>query len=146
MTQPHFGTVFQTKLRSFRLSNHGQETDITAILVSTAQDAQAGNSINNPNRATILRAGLVLGKITATGKYKEYNNASGDGSEVAAAILMQDVDMLIPGTATPQDTGAVIATIGEFDQNQLIYLTGSSGLTGMQADFLAAGSHIVLRA
>lgn len=36
---------------------------------------------------TTLPAGLVLGRITATGKYVPYNDAAIDGSEVAAAVL-----------------------------------------------------------
>lgn len=36
---------------------------------------------------TILRPGLVLGKVTSGGKYKEYLPTATDGTEVAAAIL-----------------------------------------------------------
>lgn len=39
-----------------------------------------------------LVAGTVLGKITASGKYKAYSNAAADGSEVAAGILFDNVD------------------------------------------------------
>lgn len=39
-----------------------------------------------------LAAGTVLGKITASGKYKAYSNAAGDGSETAAGILYAAVD------------------------------------------------------
>lgn len=36
---------------------------------------------------TTLPAGLVLGRITATGKYVPYDNGAVDGSEVASAVL-----------------------------------------------------------
>lgn len=39
-----------------------------------------------------LLAGTVLGKITATGKFKPYDNDAVDGSQTAAAILVYDVD------------------------------------------------------
>jgi hypothetical protein len=39
-----------------------------------------------------LLAGTVLGKITATGKYKPYDNDAVDGTQTAAAILIYDVD------------------------------------------------------
>ena len=39
-----------------------------------------------------LKAGAVLGKITASGKYKEFNPDAGDGAETAAAILLIDSD------------------------------------------------------
>jgi hypothetical protein len=47
------------------------------------------------------KAGDVMGKITASGKYKIYDNAAVDGSEVAAGILWGDVDATAadkPGT------------------------------------------------
>lgn len=44
---------------------------------------------------TELRKGLVLGKVTASGKYKEFNSALADGTEDEedAVILLQDVTM-----------------------------------------------------
>ncbi len=36
---------------------------------------------------TTYKPGLVLGRITATGKYVAYNNGAADGSEVAAGVL-----------------------------------------------------------
>ena len=37
-------------------------------------------------------AGAVLGKVTASGKYKALDPAAVDGSEVAAGVLFSDVD------------------------------------------------------
>lgn len=39
-----------------------------------------------------LLDGAVLGKITASGKYTQFDPAAGDGSQVAAAILFGDKD------------------------------------------------------
>jgi len=39
-----------------------------------------------------LAAGTVLGKITASGKYKAYNNGAGDGSQTAAGVLYSACD------------------------------------------------------
>ena len=39
-----------------------------------------------------LSIGTVLGKVTATGKYKQIDFDATDGSEKAAGILLQDVD------------------------------------------------------
>jgi hypothetical protein len=38
-----------------------------------------------------LLSGLALGKITATGKYGPYNDASSDGTEVLAGFLLTSV-------------------------------------------------------
>lgn len=48
-----------------------------------------------------LATGTVLGKITASGKYKPVTAAASDGSEDAAAILLNPVD------ATAADAAAV---------------------------------------
>lgn len=40
----------------------------------------------------VTKSGTVLGKITASGKYKPQTLAAADGSQVAAAILLFDVD------------------------------------------------------
>ena len=39
-----------------------------------------------------LKAGTVLGKITASGKYTQHDKDALDGSEVALAVLFDDVD------------------------------------------------------
>ena len=39
-----------------------------------------------------LGVGTVLGKVTANGKYTASDPAAGDGSEVAVAVLLDDVD------------------------------------------------------
>lgn len=49
-----------------------------------------------------LESGMVLGKITASGKYKPVTVAAADGSQNAAAILLFPID------ATSADTPAVV--------------------------------------
>lgn len=66
--------------------------------------------------AGVIKAGTVLGVITASGKYKTALLASSDGSEAAAAIALYDVD------ATSADAKVVvIARDAEVNMNMLIY-------------------------
>lgn len=39
----------------------------------------------------VLRSGLLLGQVTATGKYKQYSPTATDGSEVASAVLIESL-------------------------------------------------------
>lgn len=55
--------------------------------------------------STTLAAGLVLGKITATSKYVPYANGASDGSEVAAAVLYDNV---VNADVAPADIDAVV--------------------------------------
>ena len=40
-----------------------------------------------------LRSGLLLGEVTATGKYKQYSPTATDGSDVASAVLIESIRM-----------------------------------------------------
>ena len=61
-----------------------------------------------------LGAMFVVGKITASGKYKEYDNAAVDGSQAAAGVLIGAVD------ATSGDKkGVILARYVEVDYDLL---------------------------
>ena len=83
----------------FRLSDHG-------ILVGVTIAAEARDSGNTPT--TTLRRGLVVGKITASGKYAQYDNTATDGTGEAAGILVHEVDLLGPYAAAADATGLIL--------------------------------------
>jgi len=75
------------------------------------------------NEATEIdyKIGQVLGKkVTTDGKYVEYDGSADDGSEVAAAIVLQDISIpastdtvvlaLVKGPAIVSDGGLVFKT------------------------------------
>jgi len=62
-----------------------------------------------------LKRGTVLGKVTATGKYKAVNSANEDGSEVADCILADDTD------TTAGDVTAVAYRTGHFNRKALLF-------------------------
>lgn len=80
-----------------------------------------------------LPAGQVLGKITASGKYKAYDNAAVDGSQTAAGILYAATD----ATGGDQPATGVM---------RLAEVTGSL-LTGLDAPGTAdlAALNIIVR-
>lgn len=55
-----------------------------------------------------LAAGTLLGRITASGKYKAYNNANSDGSEVCAGVLVNAVNTGSTSYGTNEDTEAAM--------------------------------------
>ncbi|HRU09768.1 MAG TPA: head decoration protein [Thermoanaerobaculia bacterium] len=61
--------------------------------------------------ATTYPAGLVLGKITATGKYVAYNNGASDGSEVAAGVLYAELKNA--GAAPADVKGVAVERLAE---------------------------------
>lgn len=57
------------------------------VIVSTATDAGATPTSD-------LRAGLLLGRVTSSGKLTTWNPDAVDGSEVVAGVLLRDLSML----------------------------------------------------
>ena len=114
MAIPGFGAGSSASPTEFRLSLHGLDTDVGVTIAAAAVDAG-----NTPT--TTLRKGLVLGKVTATGKYKEYDPSASDGTETAALILVDQVDMLQDSTdgATPRDQLATGMQHGVVDESRL---------------------------
>ena len=67
--------------------------------------------------------GALLGKVTASGKYKLSLSAAVDGSQTPVAILGRDTD------ASAADVVTVGYFSGEFNQNELTYGTGHTAAT-----------------
>lgn len=62
------------------------------FLVSEANGARSRDVVTILS-GEVLDPGAVLGKVTASGKYVELAPAAGDGSEAAATILYERVDV-----------------------------------------------------
>lgn len=58
-------------------------TPSTASIIDGAS-LDAGNT----GFTTVLRQGLVMGRVTATGKWRPFNNGASDGTEIARGILL----------------------------------------------------------
>jgi hypothetical protein len=102
------------------------ETSHTAeFIVSEAPGTRSREKVTvTVPAATTLRAGHVLAKLSATGKYVPYDNAGSDGSEAAAGILYEE---RANATGGGVDT---IATVIDCDAEVLTSsLQWTSGLT-----------------
>jgi len=70
-----------------------------------------------------LKAGSVLGCVTASGKYKLSASAAGDGSETAIAVLREDLD------TTGGDKVFPVIVEGYLNEDALIFGTGHTADT-----------------
>lgn len=85
--------------------------------------------------AVALESGTVLGKITSSGKYAAYDNQAGDGTQAAAAILYNAVDV----TGADQ-LATVIVRTAEVNADELVWPGGSpTDVTAGIADLKALG-------
>lgn len=66
---------------------------------------RSGQRMVAPGTDTLYRAGQVLGKVTASGRYAPYNDGNSDGTEVARAVLEADT------MVTASDSSSAISMI-----------------------------------
>ena len=79
---PGLTTSRETYEAEFRWGSQFQGVFTNALIDGAARD--------NGNTPTYeLRPGLLLGQVISTGKYKQYSPTATDGSEVAAAVLIE---------------------------------------------------------
>lgn len=78
------------------LPNQGRGLILPCPILATAVDAGASPTWR-------LRPGLVLGRITSTGKLKQYDATATDGSQIAFGVLMQGLAMTDPLSGTTRD-------------------------------------------
>lgn len=91
---------------------------------------------------TAYQRGAVLGRITASGKYKLATATGADGAETAAAVLLHDAD------ATGGDVSAVVLARGPVvvSRDALVHdasVDDAAKVAAKTADLVAAG--IVVR-
>jgi len=97
-----------TYLKETRNPARQNVLSVTVTIDDTALDS--GHTSNTH----ILRKGLVVGIITASEKYAQYDDTASDGTEVAKGILMVDVDLKDGDpTATATDHTAPVMVLGE---------------------------------
>ena len=80
-----------------------------------------------------LKAGHVLGKVTASGKYAGYDNDLSDGRETAVAILAGDVD------ASAGDEATIAYVHGEFNKAGLSWDDAVNDIDAGVADLFSVG-------
>jgi len=107
-----YGPLREAEPTEFRLSDHGRDTDVGITIDKTAEDSGS-------TPTTTLRKGLVLGKITATGKYAQYDDGASDGTETAACILTDEVNLL-DEAGNAQDSHSVGVIHGVVDESKLV--------------------------
>src|SRR4051812_22910201 len=84
---PGITTSRETYENEFRWGSQWQGVFANALI--------SGSAIDSGNTPTFeLRPGLLLGQQIATGKYLQYSPTATDGTEVAAAVLIEGLRML----------------------------------------------------
>ena len=105
------------------------------FLLSEASGTRSRDEVVIAAAAGALKAGAVMGKITASGKYVAYANTANDGSEVAAGVLYAAV-----GDSAADQKAVLITRDAEVDGAMLDWGgNDSTGKTAGAADLKALG-------
>lgn len=105
--------------------NEGKHTG--EFLLSEANGTRSREQVTIAAAASAMVAGTVVGKITASGKYKAYSNAASDGSEVAAGVLLYEV------ADSAADQKAVIIARDAEVQGSVLTGSDAAGVTDLAA-------------
>ena len=87
-----------------------------------------------------LKAGAVLGKVTASGEYAEYDPTATDGSESAVAVLYDNTD-----ASSAAQSCVAIARDAEVAGAALQWFTGASAGQIATGEAELAGAGIIVR-
>jgi hypothetical protein len=136
MQFPGLTSVLETVQNQFWWGRPEQQVFLPAGISGAARDA--GNTITS-----VLRGGLLMGRVTATKLYKEWNPTGTDGSEVIRGILVEPLSVVVNGTNQNKYTHIYVG--GNILSNR-IYVPGNAteGIVGDALEFevLSQLSHL----
>ena len=113
-----------------------ETTHAGAFIVSEAPGTLSREAITVVSGQTLV-AGAVVGIVTASSKYAEYDNGAGDGTETAAGVLFEAVDASAADAA-----GVVVKRLAEVNLSELVWKSGASqgdkdaGMVDMATDYV----------
>lgn len=112
---------YQAENRSWLLSAHGTDPGTTpSITLDTSAFTAATHYPNG-----YIKSGIILGVITATGKYGPYDDSLVNGQEVAAGILFSSVK--VPNLADlTVDPGAAMVVHGFVSSAKLLAVVANA--------------------
>ncbi len=126
---PGLRDVMETVENQFWIGRYENQIWDQGVILSSAVDA------GNTNGTSALRSGLILGKVTSTGKLKQWDPTATDGSERIYGILGPMVSMTY-GTSTVDRFIGMILVGGQVDPAKLIVPgTTALGIDGNASEF-----------
>lgn len=110
------------------------------FLLSEGPGTISRQNITVRSGAGVLKAGTVLGKVSATGKYEGYDDGLTGGPQTAAGVLCADVD------ATSADVAATaILRLAEVKNDALQWIPANDATSKSAALTALAAINIIIR-
>lgn len=96
----------------------------------------AARDVGNTGKTHILRAGLLMGLVTATNKLKEWSPTAQDGTEYVFGILKEARTMQMNGSDTDRLTGHMVLAGGLLANRLIVPGTTAKGISGNALEML----------
>lgn len=137
----HFGVGGQTNAVFSDVNEFLWGGDASRLKVHNSQAVVDGSARDAGNAPTsVLRAGLIMGQIAATRKWKQYDPAATDGSEVPAGILNVELVTIMPLEGTNIDKQAPIV-VGAPIKARNLFILGAAFI-GHAAEFAVRSAFV----
>lgn len=117
-----YSTAYQSEKRSWYLGT----ADQPGFTVGGTLDISAFTAATHYPNGYLL-SGIILGRITATGLYKPYDDAAVDGSQVAVGILFSSVKVPNLSDLTKDCGGAILVAFAPVLTAKLPIANGATG-------------------
>lgn len=125
---PGMNTVLEGVENQPWWGKHEQQVWISEAISGAARDA--GNTVT-----TLLRPGLLMGRVTASGLLKEWNPTGTDGSETIVGILGGIVHAQQGGSNQDRFVGFVQVAGNVYSDRVIIPGTAAEGIVGEALEF-----------
>lgn len=119
------------------MTTYTEATRAAEIIRSEAPGTLSRETVTVVNGTAAFAAGMVLGKVTASGKYALYDDDNNDGTETAAAIALEACD-----ASGGDKTCAVLFRLAEYKSDLLVWAgtndagDKTAGLADLAAKYL----------
>ena len=117
----------------------GSDANKLQILNSQAAISGAARDAGN-SPTTVLRQGLIMGQITASKLWKEYDQAATDGSQVPAGIMPVELTMVDPLTGSNLTKSAPVVIRAPVKAKNLFVL--GAAFVGHAAEFAVRSAFV----
>jgi len=122
------------------MTTYTEATRASEVILSEANGTLSREAVTIVSGEGVVPVGMVLGVVTASGKYAQYDDGNGDGSETAAAIALESVD------ATSADAEcAVLIRLGEYKTDLLAWDAAVDATAKTAAYTALATAHLIGR-
>lgn len=95
----------------------------------------AARDAGNTGFTTTLRPNLLMGRVTATGKHRQWDPTATDGSQLISGILVHELQMQFQGANLDRFSGTLLVAGGVYAKALTIAALTTQGIVGTAEEY-----------